>query len=182
MTNSLLFAAAAPGGGGLSEIATTFGLNWQMFVSQLLAFIIVALVLKRFAYGPIVRMLEERRRRIAEGLENAEKIKAELAKTEEARQEVLKGANERASKLIEEARASAAKVLEQETQKAIATANQIIEKAKTANEAELVRMKGELRKEVGRLVIETTAKVTGKILTMDDQQRLVAETNKELAA
>lgn len=182
MTDSLMLAAAPSGGGALSDLTTTFGLNWQMFISQLLAFTIVAFVLKRFAYGPIVRMLEERRRRIAEGLEDAEKIKAELAKTEASRQEVLKGANDRASKLIEEARMAAAKVLEQETQKAVTTANQIVEKARAANEADLVHMKAELRKEIARLVIETTAKVTGKILTVDDQQRLVEETNKELAA
>ena len=58
----------------------------------------------------------------------------------------------------------------------------MIEKAKEANEAELARMKAELRREVGRLVVATTSRVTGKILTIQDQQRLAEETNKELAA
>jgi F-type H+-transporting ATPase subunit b len=182
MNDLVLLAAAEASGNRLTEIAETFGLNWQMFVSQLIAFTIVALILKRFAYGPVVRMLEERRKRIAEGLANAERIKQELAKTEEARQQVLDEAETEAGRLIEEARRAAAQNLEQESQKAIATANQIIEKARAANEAELAHMKAELRKEVGRLVVETTAKVTGKILTVDDQQRLIEETNKELAA
>jgi F-type H+-transporting ATPase subunit b len=72
--------------------------------------------------------------------------------------------------------------LEVESQKAIATANDIITKARQASEAELVRMKTELRKEVGRLVVNTTTKVTGKILTADDQARLADETNRQLAA
>ena len=71
---------------------------------------------------------------------------------------------------------------EQETQKAIATANQIVSKAKEASDAELVRMKAELRKELVRLVAETTAKVSGKVLTLEDQKRLADETTRELAA
>jgi F-type H+-transporting ATPase subunit b len=84
--------------------------------------------------------------------------------------------------MIEEARTSAAKVLEVETQKAIAAAADIIAKARQANEAELVRMKAELRKEVGRLVVATSAKVTGNILTAEQQSRLAEDTNKQLAA
>ena len=178
----MLAVADSASGNPLQPIADAFGWNPQMFFSQLVAFIIVALVLKKFAYGPVVEMLEERKRRIAEGLENADKIKAELAKTEAARQTVLDNANAQASKFIEEARAAAAKVLEQETQKTIATANQILVKAREANDAEFARMKAELRREMGRLVVETTGKVTGKVLTMEDQQRLAEETNRQLAA
>jgi len=179
MSSIILFAAET---NPLKGIADTFGWNPQMFFSQLVAFIIVALVLKKFAYQPVLDMLEERKKRIAEGLENAGKIKAELAKTEASRQSVLDQANTQATKFIEEARVAAAKVLEQETQKAIATANQIIVKAREANDAELARMKAELRREMGRLVVETTGKVTGKVLTMEDQQRLADETNRQLAA
>ena len=84
--------------------------------------------------------------------------------------------------MIEEARAAAAKVQEQETQKAIAAAHDIVDKARQATEAEHARMLAELRHEVGRLVVEATAKVTGKVLTLDDQKRLAEETNRELAA
>ena len=73
-------------------------------------------------------------------------------------------------------------MLEQETQKAIATANQIVAKAREASEAELARMKAELRREIGRLVVETTAKVTGKVLTVEDHQRLAEEATRQLAA
>ncbi|MBM3875416.1 MAG: F0F1 ATP synthase subunit B [Verrucomicrobia bacterium] len=182
--NSIFFlaASAAEGGGPLDAVTKTFGWNPQMFFSQVVAFVIVALVLKKFAYQPVLDMLDERKKRIAESLENAEKIKAELARTEAARQEILGKANADATKFIEEARAAAAKVLEVESQKAIATANQIIVKAREANDAELARMKAELRREMGRLVVETTGKVAGKVLTLEDQQRLTEETNRQLAA
>jgi F-type H+-transporting ATPase subunit b len=91
-------------------------------------------------------------------------------------------AGQEASKMIEEARAAATKVQEQETQKAIAAAQSIVDKAQQATRAEQVRMLADLRREVGRLVVETTAKVTGKVLTLDDQKRLAEQTNRELAA
>jgi F-type H+-transporting ATPase subunit b len=184
MNQLIIFAAVgeASGEGPFQQIARTFGLAKQMFFSQVVAFVIVAWVLKRFAYQPVLQMLEERRQRIAESLANAESIKHELARTEAARQEVLNQANVQANKLIEEARAAAARVQEQETQKAIAAAEQIIAKAREAAAADHARMMAELKREIGRLVVETTARVTGKILTVEDQQRLAEETNRQLAA
>ena len=158
------------------------GIYWPKLIAQTLNFGIVLFVLWKFAYKPVLTMLAQRREKIAEAVANADKIKKELAAAEASRREILDQANRDATKFIEEARVAAAKVLEQETQKAIATANDIIAKARQANETELARMKTELRREVGRLVVSTTAKVTGKILTADDQNRLADETNRQLAA
>jgi F-type H+-transporting ATPase subunit b len=184
MINPLILAAAE--GGGLMDtardIGDLFGFQKQLFISQVISFCIVAFLLHRFAYRPILKILAERRQRIAESLANAEKIKQELANAQTKAQEILNQANMQGNKLVEEARISAAKVLEQETQKAIATANEIVSKARQASEAELVRMKAELRKEVGRLVVATSAKVTGNILTPEQQNRLAEDTAKQLAA
>jgi len=184
--NTLFLAAAIPPATGepgvVQKIVETFGWNPTLFFSQVVSFSIVAFLLHRFAYKPILTVLEERRQKIAESLANAEKIKQELANAQVKAQEILTQASVQSNKAIEEARASAAKILEQETQKAIATAGDIIAKAKQASEAELVRMKAELRKEVGRLVVATSAKVTGNILTAEQQARLAEDTNKQLAA
>lgn len=169
-------------GNTAGKIVETFGLNWPHFIAQCISFSIVAFALFKFAYKPILDVLEMRRQRIAESLANADKIKQELSSAQAKAQEILSEASAQGGKFIEEARQSAARVLEQETQKAIATANDIIAKARQASEAELARMKTELRKEVGRLVVNTTTKVTGKILTTDDQARLADETNRQLAA
>jgi F-type H+-transporting ATPase subunit b len=71
---------------------------------------------------------------------------------------------------------------EQETQKAIAAAGRIIAKAREATAQDHAQMLVELKHEVGRLVVQTTATVTGKILTPDDQRRLAEETEKQLTA
>ena len=181
MTPLLLAAQVA-----LSErperIVTTFGVDWSHLLAQVASFCIVCFVLYRFAYQPVLKMLETRREQIAQGLANAEQIKAELARTEAQRQEVMAQANVQATKFIEEARAAAARVLEQETRKAIAAAEQITVKAREAASQDYDRMLAELKREVGRLVIQTTATVTGKILTAEDQRRLAEETAKQVAA
>ncbi|PYJ55531.1 MAG: ATP synthase F0 subunit B, partial [Verrucomicrobia bacterium] len=82
------------------------GVDWPHFIAQIISFLVVAGLLYKFAYKPILKVLEERRQRIADSLANAEKIKAELARTEAARQEVLNQTNLQANKLIEEARAA----------------------------------------------------------------------------
>ena len=85
------------------------------------------------------------------------------------------------NKLIEDARAAALRVGEVETQKAIAAAEQIIIKAREAAAQDHARMLADLKREVGRLVMQTTATVTGKVLTAEDQRRLAEETQKQLA-
>ncbi|HEV8544376.1 MAG TPA: F0F1 ATP synthase subunit B [Verrucomicrobiae bacterium] len=180
--NPVCILAAAATENPITEISRTFGVDTRHFISQVISFGIVAFVLYKFAYVRILNVLEERRRRIEEGLTNADKIKKELAETETARQQIMAKANAQATKLIEEARAAAAKVQETETQRAIAAAEQIIAKAREAAAQDHARMLQELKKEVGQLVVRTTAQVTGKILTMDDQKRLIEDTNKQLAA
>jgi F-type H+-transporting ATPase subunit b len=165
-----------------SDTAETFGLDWPHFIAQVVSFSIVAFLLVRFAYKPILTVLQERRQRIAEGLANADKIKQELARTEAMQREVLEKANIQATKLIEEARAAAARVQEQETQKAIAQAEQIITKAREATVLERERMLTELKREVVGLVVHVASATTGKILTAEDQQRLAEETRRQLAA
>jgi F0F1-type ATP synthase membrane subunit b/b' len=111
-----------------------------------------------------------------QGLADAEKNKAELARTEALRQEVMAQANDQANRLIEEAHAAAARVQEREIQQAAAAAEQIIAKAREAADLERARMLAELKHDVGRLVMQTTAKVTRKVLTPEDEQRLNEET------
>src|SRR6201999_2962309 len=127
------------------QTAETFGFNPWLFFSQIISFCIVAFLLKKFAYKPILTVLEERRKRIAEGLANAEKIKQQLADSEKRYEEILTKANAEAQKIIAKAREAT-----------------VVEREKTL---------AEIKREVGRLVINTTSKVTGKVLNADDQKR-----------
>ena len=178
-----LLIAASSGGftDTLRDTAETFGWNWQLFLSQVISFCIVAFLLRRFAYKPIMAVLEERRRKIEESQINAEKIKQELAEAEKRYQEILAKANADAQRMIDEARESAAHLSERKQQEAVAAAEQIVAKAREAAALEHERTMESLKREVGRLVVETTSKVTGKILNQDDQRRLQEEATRQLA-
>jgi len=165
----------------MGEIARTFGVDWVHLGAQMISFAIVCAVLYAFAYKPILKMLEARRQQIASGLANAAKIKAELDRIEIQRQDVLTKAGADGKQLVDDARAAAARVQVEETRKATAAAEQILVRAHEAAERDRAAMLAELRREVGRLVVQTTASVTGKVLTPDDHRRLAEETARQLS-
>ena len=164
------------------ELLDNLGVDGPKLIAQLINFGIVLFVLWRFAYKPVLEMLETRRQKIAKSMDEAEQIKAELAETQAERDKVMAEANQKAEKLIADAKEAAKQVGKAEGERAVKQAEEIIRKAREATEADRERMMSELKAEIGRLVVETTAKVSGKVLTAEDQQRLIDETNKELAA
>jgi len=182
MNAFIIVALLAADGGEVAQIARTFGVDWPHLGAQIISFGIVCAVLYRFAYRRILAMLEERRQQIAQGLENAEKIKAELDRTAVQRQEVLAQAHAESARLIDEARAAARRVQERETQKAIAAAEQITFKAHEATAQEHDQMLAELKGEIGHWVVQEATVVTGKLLTAEDQRRLAEEVSEQIAA
>jgi F-type H+-transporting ATPase subunit b len=129
-------------------------------------------VLKKFAFGPIQTILEQRRARIAEGEEKLKRIEKQLAESEQTTAAAIAKANEDAVRLINEAKQGAAAFSEQKAQEAISQAQQILAKAEAAAKADRDRLSSELKREFGRLVATTTAQVTGKVLSNDDQKRI----------
>jgi len=179
--HSLTVFAIAQSGGQAESIATTFGVDWPHLLAQIVSFSVVCGVLWALAYKPILKMLEARREQIATGLANAEKIKAELARIEIERRAILAKADGEGRQLIEDARAASARLQADETRKAVAMAEQILARAREAGDRERAQMLTEVKREVGRLVVQTSAAVTGKILTPDDHRRLAEETARQLA-
>ena len=178
--HALAMQVAADGAGQIQRIARTFGVDWPHLASQTVSFGIVCIILYALAYKPILRMLEARRLQIAAGLANAELIKAELARIQAERHELLTKAGDEGKRLIEEAREAAARVQAEETRKAVVAAEQILVRAREAAVRDHARMLAELKHELGRLVVHTTTAVTGKILTAEDHRRREKEAARQL--
>jgi F-type H+-transporting ATPase subunit b len=178
--NTLVLLASAEDVGRIEQIAETFGVDWPHLISQMISFSIVCLLLYRFAYKRILGVLEERRRLIAQGLADSENIKSELARTEAQRQEVMDRANAQANQFIEEARSAAARLKKQEIDKALAAAEQILINARAAADRDYARMMTELKRDLGRLALQTATTITGKVLNSEDQRRLAEETARLL--
>lgn len=167
--------AAASESNAFQTIKDTFGLNGAFFAAQVINFFLVVFVLKKFAFGPIQEILNQRRTRIVEGEEKLKRIEKQLAESEATTAAAIAKANEDALRLITEAKEGAAAFTEQKSQEAIANAQQILAKAEAAGNADRERISIELKREFGRLVAATTSQVTGKVLTADDQQRINEE-------
>ena len=165
----------------LDQIGSSFGVTWPKFIAQLILFLIAYFVLSRYAFGPIMKILEERRKRIEEGQLNAEKIKKQLAEAELRYQEVLRKANDDAQLLLEESRKNNEAFSQREMEKAVKESAAIVERARHEITSERNRMVDEVKREMVSLVVKTTAKVAGKVLSPEDQKRLSEEAAKDLA-
>lgn len=180
-----ILAAAAPATGeeGLVEgITKNFGIHANLFIAQCISFFLVLFVLKKFAFGPIQAMLEQRRNRIAEGEDKLKRIEAQLAESEATTAAAIEKANEEAQRLINEAKESASAFTEKKAQEAVASAQAILAKADEQARADRAAMTADLKKEFGRLVAKTTAQVTGKVLDDGDKKRINDEAVTKLDA
>lgn len=166
----------------MEQIAHTFGVDWPHLTAQIVSFSIVCALLYRLAYAPILAMLAKRRELIAQGLVNTEKINAALAAIQLQREQIIAAARQEAEQLVDEGRAVARRIREQEAHRANASADRVLLRAREQAERERTVMLAMVKRDIGHLVVETTAAVAGRILTADDQRRLVQETTQQLKA
>ena len=163
------------------EIFQRFDVTWPTLIAQMVNFLLVALVLYKFAVKPIIATLDERQQKIAEGLQYAEEMKDQLAATERERSEKVQEAAAEAQRILGETREQAKEMIEVKTQEAAAQAEAIIRKASEATELERQKMLSEVRQEVARLVVETSAKVLTRELSADEKASYSDSAAKELA-
>ena len=156
-------------------ILDQLGIDFPKIIAQIIIFGIVYLILSKYAFGPVTALLEQRRTRIAEGEANLDQIRLNLASSQAQAAAALAKANADAARIIKEASDAAASIAEQKKQDAVVEAQSIIAKAKEATELERARVMAELKRDFGRLVIDTTSKVTGKTLSSEDHARLNQE-------
>ena len=166
----------------MEQFVTQFGLAWPKFIAQILIFLAVYFVLNKFAFGPILAMLELRKQRIADGEAKLEKIAADLAAAEKNAQAIVDKANDSAARMVKEADDSAKALKEAKSQEAIHEAGQILAKAREAAALEKDQLRSQLKSEFGRMVSDATARVTGKVLTFDDQARINQESAAQVSA
>lgn len=164
----------------MSQIFTNFGVQPVLLLAQVVNFLILLYILKRFLYTPILKVLQERRQKIAESLKNAEEIQKQLAETEKAREKKLKDATNEARQLLEEATKSANEIIQESHLKASADLDDILRKGRESIQLEREKMQNEIREELADLVAVAMEKVANKVLTEKDKKELVEKTVRDL--
>jgi F-type H+-transporting ATPase subunit b len=185
MLSSLLFFAQATGHApeaatGISKITQDFGISWPFILAQALNFSVVAFILWKFAFKPVLATLDERQHKIESGLQYAEEMKAKLEAAQQESVASAKRAQLESTRIIEEARKSAKEFLDKQTQESAAKAGDILVKAQQAIELEKKKMLAEARTEIARLVVVTTQRVLAKELSDADRSRYNDSATREL--
>lgn len=162
------------------EIIQQFGVNKYLLAAQVVNFFILLFLLRRFLYNPLLKVLQERKQRIADSLKNAEQIQKELEKTETERDKKLAKATDEARKIIEDTQKDATQLIAEATHQAQLQVQSLIEKGQQQIESDRLKMQQQLKDELSVIVTLALKKITGKTLDKKDQQKLLDQTINEL--
>lgn len=182
MLDMISIFAASDGGNMIQELANKFHIEGSLLLAQGINFILVALCLWYFALRPLLATVEERNRKIREGLQYAEEMKDRLAAAERQSEEKIREAAEEAGRIVAAANENAKAFSESQHQSAVAKAEQIVANAHKAMELEHKQLLEEIRSEVADLVVTTSSKVLSKELDASEKTRLSQAAAKELAS
>ena len=140
------------------------------FVWTLVAFIIVLLLLRKFAWKPILKSLNERESNIADSIATAEKVRAEMAQMKSENEALLAKAREERAQMLKEARDTKDKIIGEAKEQAKVEANKIITDAQAAIQQQKMAALTDVKNQVGNLVIEVAEKVLRRELGNKAQQ------------
>jgi len=170
----LFLAQEENGGSGLIEVVP------GLMIWTLICFAITFYVLKRFAFGPIQRTIDERRDRIRKAVEEADNARNEARNLLEEHKQLMGQAKGEAAGILAEARKVADAQIERVKEESEVERQRRLEETKRQIEAETKRSLDQIRSEVADLTLAATARVTGKVLDAEDQRRLIDEAIAEL--
>ena len=146
----------------MSAVLSTFGIDWRLLLVNAVNFGLLVFALWYFLYGPVMKMLEERRKKVADGVRDAESAKHTLQEIEGSRREVLAHAGKEADSIVAEARAAAAQKEREILGAGEASANVLIKDAEARAEELKARAIEESKQEVAKLIVLGMQKVTMK--------------------
>ena len=146
-----------------------------LMIWTLIAFALTFFVLKRYIFGPVQKAIDERRAKIVESIEEADKARAEAQHLLEEHRQLIVGARGDAEAILSEARKVAETQRERLKEELDAERARRLEETRREIDAETRRSLELIRSEVADLTLEATAKVTGKVLDERDHRRLVEE-------
>lgn len=168
----LFLGTADPSGNTVTRIMDTFGVQSELLIAQIVNFCIVTYVLYRFAIKPVLKTVEERQKKISEGLQYAEEMKAQLASAEKERLALLKKAQEDAQSLFSKTKQESERYLQEQKQAAEQKVEQMFSQARSSMEVEHRNMLAEARTEISTLVVATTERLLKNVLTEDMRSQL----------
>jgi F-type H+-transporting ATPase subunit b len=165
----------------IQQVVGPFGVKPTLLIAQIINFAIVAFVVYQFGIKAVLVTMDERNKKIADGLKYTDEMKKKLADTEVQQMEVLKQASLEGKKVITEARDTAKALAEKVAQDATRQAEDTLKKGQAAIALERQQMLNDLRREVATLVVSTTHRVLDRDLTPEERARYNASAAQDMS-
>ena len=146
-----------------------------LMIWTIVCFLLALFVLKRYAFGPIQKAIDDRRDRIRESIEEADRARAEARNLLEEHRKLIGQAKSDAEDILADARRTSEAQRERVREETEADRQRRLEDTKKQIEAETERALDQIRSEVAELALVATAKVTGKVLDRDDHRKLIED-------
>ncbi len=159
---------------------TEFGVKPILLLAQVVNFLILLFILKRFLYKPILKVLEDRKQKIAQGLQDADEIEKRLQQITAEREEKLKAAGKDAEGILREATKTAEQIIAEAHVKAQKDIEKLMEKSEANMKLERAKMQQEMQAELVDLVVLALGKITGKVVSSRDHKEMIEKTLKNL--
>ncbi len=159
----------------MEAILSTLGLNLPAFIWHLVNFLVLLGLLRLVLYKPVVRILDERSRRVAESLQHAEEVRRQAQQAEADRQALLQETRREAEQIRQRADEQAKRIVAESQQRAEVEANRILAQAQAGIEASRVQMMSEVRAQVADLIVSAVDRVTRQALDAQGQRTLIQQ-------
>jgi F-type H+-transporting ATPase subunit b len=159
-----------------SEIFESLGINGALLISQIVNFVLLIVLLKKFAYTPVLKMLSDRSDKIEKSLADAKRIEEELRNTEETKIAEIKKAKEEAAEIIKKAFETAQMNSEKTLDETRRKTQEIVAKAKEEIKDEKEKSVKEAEREIADLAISIAEKIIKKNLDAATEKKLAEET------
>ena len=157
------------------ELLRTLGIDWRLLMWQIVNFLIVLFILKKYAFGPITDALAKRTAKLEQGLRDAVTAKRNLSLSVEEKEVILKDARQEAGRILNEAREQSESLRNEMMIKAKTDVEQIVSQGKNRLITEKEAMLSSAKSEIGALVVAATEKILPRILSTKDHELLVSE-------
>lgn len=165
---------------GLQAGLKSLGFDSKLLVAQILNFVVLVLILRRFVYRPLVGLLVRRRHHIEESVRKAQDIDQRMKAWQEEQEKLLNKTKTESSKIITEAKAAAEHLRQQAAIATQAETARRLKAAQTEITSQKDRMMAELKHEVGQLAVAATGRILSREIDKQTQQRLAEQAVKEI--
>lgn len=166
----------------MQEFITHFGIDWKLFLAQVINFSVILFLLRKFAYQPILKMLADRREGIKKGVEMQELAKKNLKESNETKNRIVQHANVEALAVVNRAEEIAKGRQEEIIKETDKKVENIIADARRIIDQEKIKMADDVTVEAQYLVQLAVAKVLGKMPASERDTKLISEALRELKA